>query len=92
VLILVKKLENQDFFLKNISIEQDENKKAVLIRKKASQTAKSLQFYSLNGKHKQTNYLVKNENQVDISKLTSGNYLILLDVDGTVFLKKLLLK
>jgi len=89
---LVQKLENQDFLPKNINITQDGNKKAILLQKETSKIIKSLQFYGIDGRHKQTTYLVNNENQIDISNLNGGNYLILLDIDGTVFLKKLLLK
>jgi len=84
---LLQKVKNQHTFPDNIHIEQD--KRTLAIKYNELKTVKLVQIYNLMGIHRQTTYLLNNENRIDINKLNKGNYLILLDVEEIIYLKEI---
>jgi len=84
---LLQKVKNKNTFPNNIQLEQD--KRTLIIKSDEPKTVQLVQVYNLMGIHQQTTYLLNNENQIDINKLNKGNYLILLDVEETIYLKEI---
>lgn len=84
---LLEKMKNQNTFPNDIHLVKDEH--TLVIETNKPKTVKLVQVYNLKGIHQQTTYLLNNENKIDMSKLKKGNYLILLDVDGIIYLKEI---
>jgi len=75
----------------NIQVEQDSEQAKVKVQIEDGMILRCIQFYDLNGIHKQTTFLAYNKKTVNVEKLNTGEYWVLLDIDGTVYLKKVLI-
>ncbi len=83
---LLQKITSQNQLSNPVNVRQEEQ--SLIIEPANSETVQVVQLYTLTGKHQQTTYLLNREKMVNIDKLNNGNYLMLLDVEGTVYLSK----
>lgn len=93
---LVEKIEKQitakNNWPESIEIEQNPESRTIsILRGKDNGLINTVQFYEPGGVHKQTNFNVEDHKNIDIEKLNAGNYFILLEINGTVYVKKILI-
>jgi len=84
---LLQKVKSKNTFTNEVQIQQDNQ--TLIIQTTNAQQVKLLQLYNLAGTHKQTTYLPNQQNRIDIQNLNSGEYLILIEANGTVYLKEI---
>jgi len=93
---LVEKIEKQITVKNNwpesIVIEQNPESQTInILTGKVSKVINTVQFYEPGGVHKQTNFNAGDHKNISIEKLNAGNYFILLEINGTVYVKKILI-